>query len=481
MSTKGIKRNLAYQSVYQIMLVILPLVTTPYISRILGAEGLGIYSFTFSVSSYFTTLAMLGTNNYGNRCIAQVRDDRSKLSKTFFEVFFLQILVSSVCLIAYIAYLVFFRVDHRPIAAIQAILILAVFANISWFFFGLEKFRLTVLFNSVIKVLSVAGIFIFVNQAADLWIYTLILALSLLVSNVILFIQLPKYIDFVLPSLHDIIRHFKPNVILFVPAIAFSVNNLLDKTMLGLLSDYQNTGYYYNVERLIKAPQGLIIGVGVVMMPRLASMISSGNHKESMTYLNRSLLLVVGVAIGMSFGIAAVAKDFIPLFFGDAFQPAISITVVMSTILIFGAHGDVMRMQYLIPNEMDKEYAIAAGASAFANLIFNYLLIPTMGAMGATIGTIIAEFTLCIVQVVRVKDRAQIVRASIKALFFVPGGFMTFGVVRLLSASLTTLGPILSVSVQAIAGAVVYLLFSAVLLYYLDRPLMTRLLKYTKR
>ena len=167
----SIKKNFSYNLVYQVLNLVILLVTSPYIARVLGPDKSGIYSYTYSVANFFLLAAMLGVNNYGNRSIALIRDDKEKLSKTFSSIYVLQLLTSAISVTAYVIYLVWIIDANRTVALVQGVYLMSAAFDINWFFFGLEKFKLTVTRNMVIRILSLVGIFVFVKDQNDLFIY----------------------------------------------------------------------------------------------------------------------------------------------------------------------------------------------------------------------------------------------------------------------------------------------------------------------
>ena len=151
----SVKRNVTYNIIYQILILIIPLITAPYLSRVVGAKGVGIYSYTYSIVYYFMLLCLLGVNNYGNRLIAKVRDDKEKLSKTFFSVYLFQLFMGIIMLIVYIIYLLCVNNEYKTIALIQSLYILSAIVDINWFFFGLEEFKATITRNTLLKISNV--------------------------------------------------------------------------------------------------------------------------------------------------------------------------------------------------------------------------------------------------------------------------------------------------------------------------------------
>lgn len=183
----SIKKNFLYNAFYQVLTLILPLITTPYISRVMGAERVGVYSYAYSIAYYFGMFILLGTNNYGNRTIASVRDDKKILSKTFWSIYAMQLFLGLFVSTVYLMY-VFVIAEEQMMALLQIIYLISVALDISWFFFGIEQFKLTVTRNTIIKILTVVAMLLFVKSIDDLYIYALIMVGSSLISQIFLWI-----------------------------------------------------------------------------------------------------------------------------------------------------------------------------------------------------------------------------------------------------------------------------------------------------
>ena len=208
------KKNFIYNIIYQIFIMIIPLITAPYLARVVGADGVGTYSYTYSIVYYFMLLTHLGVNNYGNRSIAKVRDNKEKLSKTFWSIYSMQLIMGIIMLSLYVIYISFFNIKYKSIATIQTLFILSAMLDINWLFFGLEEFKKTVTRNTIIKLLNVSLIFLLVKNSNDLWKYTLIMSSMTVLGQAILWNFLRKRISFQKVSLKDITKHIKPNLIL---------------------------------------------------------------------------------------------------------------------------------------------------------------------------------------------------------------------------------------------------------------------------
>lgn len=240
---KSVKKNFIYNSAYQILAILVPLVTTPYVSRVLGADGVGRYSYAYTVAYYFFMFAMLGVNNYGNRSIAQTRDDREKMSYTFSSIYAFQLMTTAAMVILYCGYSFFLSKD-RTISLIMLMYVASAGLDVNWLFFGIEEFRITTIRNTVIKLATVMAVFLFVKTKNDVYIYTAIYAASMLISHLILWTLVHRIVDFKRVGLKDIIPHIKPNLVLFVPVIAISLYKFMDKLMLGHMTNKAEVGYY---------------------------------------------------------------------------------------------------------------------------------------------------------------------------------------------------------------------------------------------
>lgn len=449
----SIKMNFIYQMIYEILIIILPFATSPYISRVIGAEGLGVYSYSYSVAYYFVLFAMLGLKNYGNRSIARVRDDRKMLDKTFSDIFVLHAVISLFCIVVYVFYCIFIKTD-RVYAVIQGAVVLSALFDISWFYFGIEEFRITVIRNIVIKLLTVLTIFMFVKSSSDLWIYCTIMSAGFLISQLALWIPLKKYVSFVKPDITGMKEHIKPLIILFIPAIAVSLYKYMDKIMIGALSSKEQLGFYDNAEKVNTIPLTVIGSFGTVMMPKMSNLAAKEDKKESNRYMSLSMQFVMCLAFALSFGLAGVGKVFAPFFWGKGFELSGTIIMYLSVTVPFISFANVIRTQYLIPNKKDNEYMLSVVMGAAVNLIINFILIPRKGALGAAVGTIAAEVVVCLVQTFSVRKDLPLVKFFKSFIIFIPLGIVMFIPVfiegNLMASTFITL------CIQIMTGAIIY-------------------------
>lgn len=458
----SLKKNLAYNVAYQILVIILPLITAPYVSRVLGADGLGTYSYIFSIVTYFGLFGMLGIANHGNRSVALVRDNRQKVSEAFSNTYIIQLCTTVIALLLYFLFIYCWFSGDKTIAYIESIIVLSYVLDITWFFFGLEQFAATVTRNAIIKIATVVAIFIFVRSREDLWIYALIMSCGMLFSQIYLWLRIRKYADFCKPSWSQVKSNIKPVLMLFIPAIAYSIYKLLDKVMLGAMSSMSQVGLFDNAEKIINIPSSLITAFGTVMMPRITVLLGTGDEHR-ISYLNKiSVRYFTLLVVGAAFGLAGICNVLAPVYFGSEFVGSAPIIAGLGFSLIFVTWANVIRTQYLIPNKLDKPYVISSVIGALANLAVNIILIPKFAGIGAMIGTIIAEFTVFFVQLILVRRSFPMSQYLQPVLFLFPIGMIMFAVVYWIGAYMGN--TIITLIIQILVGGFLYLSGSMVYL-----------------
>ncbi len=455
-----LKTNMLYQTIYQVLAICIPLITSPYLSRVLGATGLGIYAYNNSIVAYFIMFALLGVSSYGMRAIAQ-SNGKEETSKTFWSIYAFQLISSGLAVLAYVFFCVVTNSDNRLILWIQTIYVFSEMINISWLFFGLEKYKTTVIRNIIVKILTVVSIFLFVRDSGDLLAYILILAVGTLISNAVLWLQIKDCIEFSKITFSDVIKHIKPNLLLFIPVAAASIYHAMDKTMLGIFSDEANSGYYYNADKLVSIPLTVITACSNVFMSRISAQIGSGHLAQAKVTQSEAVKFNLVAICAIAFGISAVAKEFVPIFFGAGYEPCITLIYIFAWIIVIKAVSTHIRASHLIPEGRDKIYVYSTCTGAVVNLIANYILLKTfaLGAKGATYGTLIAEFAVLLVQVVimgaQTKDWGflrEIFANSIYIIF----GFVMFAILWILTPLLTCHN-VLVLLIKIAVGATVYL------------------------
>lgn len=387
----NLKKNFFYVFLQQFLLIGLPFLTIPYVSRVLGPDGVGHYSYSFSIVTLVINIFLLGSNLYSTREIAKVKNDRGKLSKTFVEITTIRILLLSIALIVYvIGCFTIFKGD--PIFYLQTIHLVAALFDITWFFQGLELFKKVVIRNISVKLVGFAFIFILVHDKDDVWLYTLIMGASVLIGNLLLIFGLQKYLT-VFPSVskENLKIHFRQMLLLFIPALSGMIYSVMDKTMLGLLSSVQQVGYYEQSYKIVYMITSILNITGIVMLPRASTLIAKKQFDKLKYAIERGIAINLFISLPMSLGLFAISSNFVIWFLGSSFKESILICMVMSPIILFKSLGVIFGSWYLVPMEKNKEYTLPIVMGAIFNIILNLILIPFFGALGAAISTVLTE------------------------------------------------------------------------------------------
>ena len=454
MSKNSVSKNYIYNLTYQILLVILPLITTPYVSRVLGAENIGIYSYTLSIVTYFVLFGSLGISMYGQREIAYVQDNKKEKSKVFIEIVSLRAITMAISMICY--YFTYINgTTYQLYYKILVIELLSACVDISWFFQGMEEFKKTVIRNIIVKFISVIAIFLFVKSSEDLAIYVLIYVLSNFLGNLSLWIYLPKYIEKIKFRELKIFRHLKPTIGLFIPQIAMQIYTVLDKTMIGqIVEDKSEVGYYEQGQKVIKLFLTLVTSLGTVMVPRMAHTFISGEKEKLKEYMKKSFQFVFFLAFPIMIGLVIVSAKFVPIFFGEGYDKVSILIKVISPIILFIGLSNIIGTQFLLPTKRQKEFTISVTAGAIINFILNMILIRGFQSVGASIATVFAELLVtsiqiyCIRDVFNIKEILKIAKNNIISVIV-----MT---IACLIIAIFAKNTIICLALQVIIGAIVY-------------------------
>lgn len=471
----SLKKNFIYNVLYQFLLIIIPLITTPYIARIIGPEGVGVQSYTISIANYFVLFAMLGVNNYGSRTIAQVRDDKRKLNESFLGIYYLQAIMAVFVMIVYVIYITIFASDYKIIFLVQGIYIVASLLDVNWYFFGKEQFKITIIRSSIIKIITVISIFIFVKESSDIYKYSLILALGNLLSQLILWIFIRKEIKLTKIPCKYIYKHLKPNIVLFIPVIAVSIYKIMDKIMLGSMSNITQVGFYENAEKIINIPVVIMVALGTVMLPRISNLQANGQCGKSKKYMRLSMEFMMFISFGAMFGLMGVSSILVPVFLGNDFVECIPIVILLAVTLPFLAWANVIRTQFLIPNQKDKIYIMSTVIGAGVNFISNLILIRKYGATGATIGTILAEISVCIYQSIKVRKELELYNYFTKILFYIIPGIIMYSIVIYIGEKFGV--SIITGVIQIFIGGLVYIFISLLYMIKCKNVLIINIIK----
>ena len=419
MARKSVAKNYIYNLCYQILIVVLPIITTPYISRVLGAENIGIYSYTYSIVSYFILFGSLGVALYEKREIAYLQENVKERTKVFWEILFFRLITIFIATIAYIIFFMNFQLEYKVFYAIMILEVLAAGLDISWFLQGLEEFKKTVTRNIIVRLLSVTAIFIFVKTEQDLVTYTLIYSLGNFLGNVMLWGYLPKFlkgakVDF---KTLNIVKHIAPIMMLFIPQITEKIYNMLDKTMIGyLVEDKSEVGFYEQAQKTIRILNTVVASLGIVMVPRMATIFESEGKEKVQETLKKSFRFVFFIAVPLTLGIISVVSSFVPMFYGPGYDKVKILIVVMSPAILLMGIENVIGTQYLIPTKQQNKYTKSVTCGLVVNFVLNYFLIMKWQAIGASIATILSQLVVDSIQLASVRKEMNL-KEMFKPLF----------------------------------------------------------------
>lgn len=452
-------KNYIYNTLYQILVLVAPLVTTPYVSRVLGVTNIGIYNYSQSIATYFVLIGAVGTTLYGQREIAYLQDKPEERTKAFWEIELFRIAAVLVCTVIYSA--IFCRVGQYPL--IYRILIVEVIAtafDITWLFMGMENFKLTVIRNTIIKLTGIICVFLFVKTPNDLSIYTACMTAPIFLGNISLWFALKKYLIKTNLTARELLNGIKkmirPIFILFLPQIAQDVYLVLDKTMIGLFAaDINQVGYYSQAQKIVKIVLMIVTSLGTVMFPAMSAAFAKGDNEGIVRSVKTAFQFIYMLSFALLFGLCAIASRFVPIFFGRGYDPVVSLMIVISPILVIIATSNVTGKQFLLPTNQQKAFTISILVGASVNFILNLILIHFWDAVGASVATVLAEVAVAVVQCVYVRKQLPL-RECLKPFgrYFMMGMIM-FMVVKLVGKLLHGTG-IIPVGVMIICGIFVY-------------------------
>lgn len=462
----SVKKNFIFQFLYQVVILVIPLVVSPYLTRVLESKPLGTYTYTYSIAYYFVIAAMLGISKYGQRVVAERKKNVLKLRRTVWSLISLHLAVSLLVFIAYIGYTMFLCTSDKKVALAQGIYVFSAIIDFTWLFQGLERFKIVVIRNTIVKIIECVCIFAFVKSPNDIVVYTIIMSLSVCIGYVAVLPQILVAIRPIQFSLSELLEHIKPMLVLFGAAIAATVYTVFDKTLLGLLSNVSNVAFYEYSNKIITIPRTFIVIISTVLFPKSCKMASEKNYDGMNKILIQSLIINYFIGCASIFGLLAVSNMFAILYYGAEFEICGKIICMMSPLILIIGLGETLRSQYIYPLKKDKKMVLILFCNAAVNLILSVFLIPKIGVYGAVIGTSVAEL-LCLIFELGICRQY----VSLKIFFgtgipFLGIGTIMYCAIRVISTK--TSQNLFGFFTEVIVGTLVYLLGSFVYCYFVN-------------
>jgi len=453
-------KNYIYNVLYQLLTIAIPLATTPYISRVIGENGIGAYSWVQSITGTFLLISAFGINIYGQREIACCQDDVYRRSKLLEELLLMRGVAIVPCLFIY--FLIYRLSGRYPyLFLVQASGFLTVFLDTSFFLKGMEEFKDLMIKNAAVKVLSTAAIFIFVKKSSDVTLYALLLEGSSLLGALTVLVKVRKYIKYIPLRDLNVRNHIRRSFLFLLPEIAIHIYGVMDKTMLGILySDIGENGFYTQGQKIIKVSLAVVTSMGTVMLPRMSNAFVQKEREQIEKYLSVTMRFAIFMGTGITMGLCGIARGLVPWFFGKGFEPVIIILYLLGISILPVSVSNVTGLQCLIPFGLQREYNISVISGAICNLTINLMLIPQYGAVGACIGTIVSECLVTGVQWYYVRKRLQMEGIGKSLLLSITAGSVML--VTLLGLEAVMPMGILSTFFEILLGGILYVLTLAV-------------------
>lgn len=477
MKRQNLKSNFILQALYQVIILVLPLITAPYLTRTLKDVQLGRYTFTYTIAYYFVLLGMLGINKYGQRVIANNSYDDKKLRKTFWSLYLSHLLVSIASLCIYELLIFFIGRDNYKLYFIQSLFVFSAVFDITWLFYGLENFKGVVIRNAILKIIECICIFLFVKETSDIYIYTLIMALSSFIGQIMMIPFALKYIKPIKISKKECVVHIKPLFKFSIMVLASLFYTMLDKTLLGIFSSNESVAYYEYSNKIINIPKTIAVVIGTVIFPRACLKVKENKREELNKYFVISIVFTYFISFVSIFGFFGLADDFSILYFGDDFAACGKIIKFLSPVILIITLGNVLQNIYLLPQGRENKLMLCIILGAFINTILSSILIYFIGVEGAIIGTIFSELCNLILQIYFCRKDIHVIKIILNIIpYCVAGSIMMLLLFYLKKVFEMT---ILNFIIMTLIGLLSYSTIIGVYLFFIssDRYIMRKILK----
>ena len=387
-------KNYLYNLSYQILTIILPIITVPYVTRIFTSEDLGNYGFYNSIVSYFSLFAMLGIGIYGTKQIAAASD----VNSAFWNIYAIQLIASILAISVYVIAIFSIPQMGGIIPLIVGITLFAKMIDISWLFSGKEDFKKITIRNTVIRIIGVISIFTFVKSSDDLYLYVFLIVIFDFLGQFVMWVPAKKFIKRPSFNMKIMKKNLHPIVLLFLPQIAISLYVVLDRTLLGLLGSYSDVGIYEQGQKLISILLTVVSSLGTVMVPRVANLLFERKDKEAQNMVKFSFILYNLIIFPMIFGLIAVNEVFVKFFLGKNFQDVKYVLYIIVFNIMFVGWTNILGYQVLVVRNKNKEFMLSTTIPAFVSVAVNIAVIPLFGYIGASITAVIVELLAFTIQ-----------------------------------------------------------------------------------
>ena len=451
----SLKKNIAISTLYQVLLIILPIITAPYIARVLGPDQSGVYDYTNSIMTYFSMFAALGTASYGVREIARVREDVAMRSKLFWEIELMTVMTSAICIAAWFVFIML-TPRYKVIYIVLTMGLLSTMFDISWFFAGMEQFKYTVTKNAACKLIGVVLMFLFVKKEDDLLLYVIIISASTMIGNLSMWMYMPRFIEKVDFRTLTFRRHFHETLIYFIPTVATSIYTVLDRTLIGVITQNKaENGCYHYAMQIVNMMKALTFAsLNMVLGSRISYLFAEEKYDEIKEKIADSTNYILFMGFGICFGMIGVAKRFVPVFLGPGYDRVVMMLILMSPIVLIIGISNCLGSQYYNPVGLRKLSAKYIIVGAIVNLMLNLVLIPKFWGYGAIVASLIAESVITVLYMQHCNGYLKldtILKYSWKKLI---AGVIMLAVIKVLDSRISS--DIIALLVEVAVGFTVY-------------------------
>ncbi len=405
MKKNSIKKNFLMNCILTASTFLIPLITTPYVTRILQPKGIGIVTYAQSTANIFLLFAMLGIPTYGIKVVSQHRDSREELSQRVFEIFIINIIMCLLTIIVYCLYMHNLEHEEKSIYMIFGVMLLSNPIGVEWLYKGLEKYTYITIRTLVFKFIALMGIFLFVKNEEDVLTYAFFIVFAFVASNIFNFISLHKYVMRVQIEFKKIIVHVKPIFIFFAMSIATTVYTNLDNIMLGKLCNATEVGYYSIVVKMRSLLLSIVTSLGAVLLPRMSYYIKNGLNSEFYQVSKKVMHFVFLISIPLLCFFTLMADVCIYIFAGEAFLPAVKAFRVILPTIVFVGMSNLIGIQMFVPMNKEKIALKSVVFGAIVDFGLNLFFIPLFGAVGAALATTFAEIIVLLVQIIALETK----------------------------------------------------------------------------
>lgn len=396
----SIQFNYVMNMILTIATILFPIISFPYVSRVLGPDGVGRVSFAMSIVSYFSMIAQLGIPTYGIRECAKLRDDKERLSEFVKEIIVINIII---CVITYVLFFAFlFSVERfrteKVLFICMSCAILFNSMGLEWLYKGLEEYGYITKRSVFFKLIAFIGMFVLIKTEADVLEYGILTIFASVGSNFCNWINVKKLVSIKGVKVNSLKRHMRPIVVFFMISIATTIYTNLDNVMLGFMTNDNEVGFYTAATKVKAALVSIVASLGTVLLPRASYYIEQKWEAEFFDLSKKSMEFTMIIALPLTVYFTEFARETILVLSGNEYMHSVPVMIALMPTIVFIGATNIIGMQILVPMGREKLFFFSVLGGAVVDFLVNYFLIPLYGAFGAAIGTTVAEFIVFLIQ-----------------------------------------------------------------------------------